>query len=96
MTCTSCSSTVESALEKVQGVKKAVVALATEEDRETDFFFADYRHQGFVHTERYKVLRIVFSWHPVLQFRLSFFRNRNKLTSQVVFEKLRLSDDHYR
>lgn len=31
MTCTSCSSTVESALEKVQGVKKAVVALATEE-----------------------------------------------------------------
>eukprot|EP01018_Ginkgo_biloba_P021467 Gb_24190 [translate_table: standard] len=31
MTCTSCSSTVESALQKVQGVKKAVVALATEE-----------------------------------------------------------------
>jgi len=77
---------VESALDKVQGVKKDVVALAMEEDRETDFF-ADYRHQGFVHTERYKVLRIVFSWHTVLQFRLSFFRNRNKLTSQVVFEK---------
>ncbi|GLJ04983.1 hypothetical protein SUGI_0008330 [Cryptomeria japonica] len=31
MTCTSCSSTVESALEKVQGVKRAAVALATEE-----------------------------------------------------------------
>ncbi|KAH9327311.1 hypothetical protein KI387_007489 [Taxus chinensis] len=31
MTCTSCSSTVESALQAVQGVRSAVVALATEE-----------------------------------------------------------------
>ncbi|KAJ3680512.1 hypothetical protein LUZ60_016790 [Juncus effusus] len=31
MTCTSCSSTIESALNSVQGVRKAIVALATEE-----------------------------------------------------------------